>query len=116
LRGDIGHVLPFVRFLVVVDARDQRRRLEYLVAEACDRGEGGAAGGVRVDVDCDVEAARASVGDDGERAFGRAPRFAAGSFVVRDLDAASGFFADADRLFDRTQQAGALVADVAGVD
>ncbi len=78
-----------------------------------DTGEGG---DVRVAISVDVEAAGAGGVDELEDLLGLVPGIDSVALDVRNLDRATGSLADVDGLLDRLKQAGALAADVAGVD
>ncbi len=80
------------------------------------RRELGARGDVRILVGRDGPAGGAGRGDPLERRADRAPVRLAVGLEVRDVHGDVRSLADGDRLVDRRQQAGALVADVRGVD
>ena len=73
------------------------------------------AGGVRVGVAIDVEAARLGVGDHLERGFGLAPVVGARAFEMHDLDMHVAVLGDVDRLLHGVEHLVRLVAQMGEV-
>ena len=117
-RCDLIQALAFV-LVLVLDGGDEdivRIHPPNEAAAASDGDEGGAGGGVGIDIHCYLDAARPPLVDERQRLRGEAEVGAAAGLVVGDLDGHSGFLADANRFADGVQKLCPLVPDVADVE